>query len=227
MLFQGLNSNKLAHLLNGNRKRSYNIGMWNCRKGLVDKENLPTAKINDVNDFLRTNDLQVMCLIEADLHGMTSRIRRVNPITGKKIEENLKVENYRIVLPQSWQAHGQARVLLYVREDINLKVKPLAREKTDLPSVFCEIGKEKKTRVNFFYREWTSGVSELDDNGSQSERLKRQVNHWQTLHAGGRDTLILGDANLCALKWEEETFQNKELAFQIQEYMQRHQAIKW
>ena len=68
-------------------------GMWNCRKGLVDRKNLPTAKINDVKDFLRTNDLQVMCLIEADLHGMTSRIRSVNPITAKKIEENLKVEN--------------------------------------------------------------------------------------------------------------------------------------
>ena len=50
-------------------------------------------------------------MIEADLHGVTSRIRRVNPITAKKIEKNLKVENYRIVLPQSWQAHGQARIL--------------------------------------------------------------------------------------------------------------------
>ena len=88
-------------MLNGNRGRSYNIRMWNFRKGLVDKENLPTAKINDVKDFLRTNDLQAMCLIEADLHGITSRIRMVNPITSKKIEENLKVENYRIILPQS------------------------------------------------------------------------------------------------------------------------------
>ena len=153
-LFQGLSSNKIAHMINGNRGRSYNIGMWNCRKGLVDRENLPTAKMKDVKDFLGSNDLQVMCLIEADLHGMTSRIRRVNPITAKKIEENLKVENYRIVLPQSWQAPGQARILLYVREDLNLKVKPLARENADLPSVSCEIGvgKEKKTRVNFFYR---------------------------------------------------------------------------
>ena len=75
--------------------------MGNCRKGLVDRENLSTAKMKDVKDFLGSNDLQVMCLIEADLHGMTSRIRRVNPITAKKIEENLKVENYRIVLPQS------------------------------------------------------------------------------------------------------------------------------
>ena len=106
-------------------------------------------------------------------------MKQLCPITGNKMEENLKDENYRIVLPQSWQAHGQARILLYVREDINLKVKPLARENTDLPSVSCEkgVGREKRIRVNFFYREWTSGVSGLDDIGSQSERLKRQVNH--------------------------------------------------
>ena len=63
-----------------------------------------------------------------------------------------------------------------VREDINMKVKPLARENTDIPRVSCEIGggKEKKARINFFYREWTSGVSGLGDNGSQVERLKRQ-----------------------------------------------------
>ena len=34
-LFQGLSSNKLAHMLNGNRGRSYDIGMWNCRNCLL------------------------------------------------------------------------------------------------------------------------------------------------------------------------------------------------
>ena len=220
-MYQGVSSNKLAHMLNGNRSRSYNIGMWNCRKGLTNSENLPTEKIVDVKEFLESNDLQLLCLIEADLHGATSRVRRVKPLTGKEIEKNLKIENYKIILPQSWQHHGQARVLLYVRDDINLKVKPLARGDTDLPSVSCEIGvgREKKTRVNFFYREWTSGVSGLGDINSQTERLKRQIEHWKTLHTGGRDTIILGDANLCALKWEDENFQHKDLALQVQEYL--------
>ena len=55
-MFQGLSSNELAHMLNGNRNRSY------------DKENLPSVKINYVKDFLRTNYIQEICLIEADLH---------------------------------------------------------------------------------------------------------------------------------------------------------------
>ena len=166
-------------MLNGNKNRSYNIGMWNCRKDLINKENLPTTKIVDAKDFLSTNDLQILCPIEADLHGIISRVKRIKPMTSREIEENLKVENYKTLLQKSWQAHGQARILLYVRDDISLKVKPLTRSDTDLPSVACEIGvgREKKTRVNFFYREWTSGVSGLGDNGSQVERLKRQINH--------------------------------------------------
>ena len=68
-------------------------------------------------------------------------------------------------------------------------------------------------------RESTSGVSGLGDNGSQVERLKREISHWKTLHARGRDSIILGDANLCYLKWDEEDFQYKELALQVQEYI--------
>ena len=149
------------------------------------------------------------------------KLTRLKPLTDKEIEKNLKIENYKIILPQSWQHHGQARVLLYVREDINLKVKPLARGNTDLPSISCEIGvgREKKTRVHFFYREWTSGVSDLGVTNLQTKRLKRQIDHWKTLHTGGRDTIVLGDANLCALKWEEESFQYKDLALQVQEYL--------
>jgi hypothetical protein len=51
------------------------------------------------------------------------------------------------------------------------------------------------TRVKIFYREWTSGVSGLGDTSSQAERLKRQINHCKSLHTGGRDKLIMGDAN--------------------------------
>ena len=73
-----------------------------CRKGLTNKENLPTAKIVDVKDFLSTNDLQILCLIESDVHGITSRVRIIKPSTSREIEDNLKVENYKTLLPQTW-----------------------------------------------------------------------------------------------------------------------------
>jgi hypothetical protein len=62
-------------------------------------------------------------------------------------------------------------------------------------------------------------VSGLGDTSSQVERLERQISHWKTLHARGRDKIVSRDANLCALKWEEENFHYKELALQLQEYL--------
>jgi hypothetical protein len=91
-MYQGVSSNKLANMLNGNRSRSYNIGMWNCRKGLTKSENLPTEKIVVVKEFLESMDLQLLCLIEADLHGVTPRVRRVKPLTGREIEKQAGTE---------------------------------------------------------------------------------------------------------------------------------------
>ena len=104
---------------------------------------------------------------------------------------------------------------------MKIKMIPLARELTDLPCITCQIGtgKEKKTLVSFFYREWTSGVSGLAEASQQKERLKRQVQHWKTAQQGNKDTIVLEDANLCAHKWEDEGYPYKELAGQILDYL--------
>ena len=49
---------------------------------------------------------------------------------------------------------------MYIRNDVNYKRQIMLAE-TDLPNVTIEIslGKEKKTILNYFYREWTGGVT--------------------------------------------------------------------
>ena len=32
------NSNKLIHSLNGNKKNGYHVAVWNCRRGLIDRD---------------------------------------------------------------------------------------------------------------------------------------------------------------------------------------------
>ena len=70
---------------------------WNVelQEGPDKQRKSPNRKNVNVKDFLVTNDLQLLYLIEADLHGATSRVRTVKPITSKEIEENLKIENYK------------------------------------------------------------------------------------------------------------------------------------
>ena len=77
----GLGINKYARMVNGNRRQCYNIGLWNCRKGLIGESNLATEKMVEVEQFMREQKLHMLCLVESDLHGPQSRIRRRNPVT--------------------------------------------------------------------------------------------------------------------------------------------------
>ena len=95
------------------------------------------------------------------------------------------------------------------------------RECSDLPSITCEIGigREKNANVNLVYREWVSGVSGLSDFSVHTERLKRQIQCCKNHQNPNSDTVLLGDANLNALKWEDDNFKRKEMAKQIREYL--------
>ena len=153
-------------------------------------------------------------LIECDIHGSGSRIVRANPISTDTILANLKVDGYNIKLPQSWSSHNQSRIMVYVKEDIKVRWRELGAQDTDLPSISCEIGsgKESKTVVNFFYREWKSGVSGLDDTTSQVDRLNRQISYWKTLYNTGNDVVIMGDANVCSFKWNDASYAHKHVS---------------
>ena len=71
-------------------------------------------------------------------------------------------------------------MLVYAKEELKVCEKQLEASLNDLPILTFEIGLglEKKTLVNFFYREFTSGVTGLNTEQDQVERLKRMINHW-------------------------------------------------
>ena len=79
--YQNRTINTYFRVINGNCGCSYNIGMWNWRKGLVDVENQATYKMVEVKKFIKEHNLHLLCLVESGLHGPPSRIRRRNPIT--------------------------------------------------------------------------------------------------------------------------------------------------
>ena len=213
--------NKLMHILMGNRRLGYQLAAWNCRKGLLLQDNTPSEKVEEIKHLLHSHNLHILGVIESDLHGSSSRVKRAKPLTTNDLLENLHIEGYEIKLPLSWQAYGQARILLYVKENVNVKMRVISKQDSDLQSISCEIGlgREKKSCVNFFYREWTGGVSGLSDMDSQLDRLTRQVRHWKSLYTGGRDVTILGDANLCAFKWNDASYQYKSLSDITQDFL--------
>ena len=197
------------------------MGMWNCRKGLIDMNYEATSKFEEVKQFLIKRKLHMLCLIETDLHGTMSRHRRTVTLTKNDIYSVLGISGYNIYLPSTWKRHGQARILVYAKEELNINEKQLEASLTDLPILSFEIslGKEKKTIVNFFYREFTSGVTGLKTSQEQLERLNRMIKHWKILMDSNKDVVCLGDANLCAMKWNDSNYQFKEHAETVQTFL--------
>ena len=57
----------------------------------------------------------------------------------------------------------ESSIIMYVKDGMRVKMRELHNQDSDLPSISCEIGvgREMKTCANFYYREWTGGVSGL------------------------------------------------------------------
>ena len=191
--YSGVTPNVLTHAITGNKKIGYNVAIWNCRKGLLKGDGSPSAKVTDIQLYLQKHNLDLFGVIESDLHSSESRIYRKHPLSTSEIHQKLHIDGYSLLRPQSWYSHGQARVIGYVRECLKIKERKINRADSDLPSISIElgIGREKKTCFNLFYREFTGGISGLKDVNSQKDRLTRQIDHWKSLYAGGKDFCVL------------------------------------
>ena len=118
---------------NGNKPRGYNLGVWNCRRGLIDEKGVASSKLEEARQFLLKKKLHMLCLIETDLHSKMSRSGRRNTVTRKEIEVILGIPGFRIYLPATWKQHGQARLMVYAREELKVNEKILEASLTDLP----------------------------------------------------------------------------------------------
>ena len=213
--------NVLMKILDGNGKNSYMIASWNCRRGLVCSNKLPTAKLVEIKSFLYESKLDLLCVIESDIYGEKSTNLARQKLTQAEAEWALSVHGYKVFFPKSWYVHGVARIIIYAKQELKVIVKNESIASSDLPTFTSEIsfGQERKTIVSYFYREFTGAVSGLKDKQSQKERLRRQINNWKNLCQSNKDVVILGDANLCAKKWELDDYHEKEIADMVRHFL--------
>ena len=213
--------NTILHSLFGNRRVGYKIGLWNCRKKLISESDFDTCKLVDIKNFFNKHNPHIFCIVESDIFGFNSDCSRNNKYSTEDVISKLAIEGYKIVLPKSWTHFGQARILVYIKEDVKVKIVEDDPGNHDLPSITMEIGlgREKRTIINFFYREWQGGISKLNSQASQSERLDRLVNHWKGLSSSNKDVLILGDANLCAYRWNDDDYNLKNLSNIVHDFL--------
>ena len=155
-------ANKLQHSINRNRQRKgIKNCTWNCNKGLVDNLGKATSKLGDVNYFILTNKLEVMAINEAGLHGKRSQTIHTTPMTTSNFHLELAIPGYKILLPDSRVHHNIARILIYVKSDINIELVRTQTFTTDLQLItfMARKGADARTVFSYFYREFTGGLS--------------------------------------------------------------------
>ena len=189
----GLN-NKVCHCINGNRsKEGLIVASWNCGRAVM-------RKIEDIKLFIEKYKPHLVAISEADLHSPNST-KRVTKFSKEEIFETLKIDGYTILLPDTWSLYNQARIIVFASHEINIKQREVPESVRELPNITLEVGRgrERKSLINFFYREWTNGINGDDSTEGQIERFADQVNYWRVLSSENKDLMLLGDANYCAL----------------------------
>ena len=60
-------------------------------------------------------------------------------LSTKQLNKKLEIPEYKLILPDSWAKYNVARVIVYVKDDIKVKVKHLAEENDHIQSIQLEI----------------------------------------------------------------------------------------
>ena len=218
----GVSINKIQKIINGNRRIiGYKLAVWNCSRGLIQDDF--STKLVEIKQFINTRRPHCFGIIESDLFNHQSQANRHRKYSSSEIREKLKIDGYNIEFPSSWYTHGQARLICYVLDEIKYRRKHLNDGLEHIPSITLEVGQGKatKTTVHYYYREWTNGVTGESDNASQLVQLQQHVGQWEALVRSGRKFISLGDANVCAMHWNDPNFRNKNLSTQIQTFLLR------
>lgn len=161
------NVNKICHILYGNRTNlGYKYFSWNCDRALISQN-----KIEDIKITANRHKPHFMGIAEVDLrrNENNSDDNNNNEMSTEQLFDKFKIEGYKIILPNSWIKHDKARIFVYVNDELNIKVINLKDNESHLQSIVIEVGfGRSKTHIfNYYYREWKSCVTGLNDLASQ------------------------------------------------------------
>ena len=215
----GKNINKIAKIVYGDRwKNGYKFALWNCGRGLLNED--LSVKLIEIKQFIEAKRPHCFGIVESDLFGLNYDQNR-KKFTTSVIREQLGINGYKLELPTSWDTYGQARIICYVSENIKYSRKYLNDGNDHIPTITLEVGQGKasQTVVHYYYREWKNGVTGESDSTCQLEQLKQHISQWESLIRTGKKFIALGDANVCAMHWNEPNFRHKMLSNEIQTFL--------
>ena len=148
-------NNSVAKCTNGNRQ-SVKKGVKNLHLNIRSLVN----KVFEVKNIIKEERPHIFGLSECELRK-----------GGNLDESKLRIPGYTILYPKSWESHGFARVIVYVKK--NLEFEQVMEFDDDLvQAVWVRAGFKGQRKVYYchFYREHTSTLG--NSMASQKQHLK-------------------------------------------------------
>ena len=138
MSYSYMNNNSTIHALNGNRRRTgYRLSFWNCIRRLINRASEETNKFVDIKCFIQKHKPHVLGIIESDIYSPTGKRQK---FSTNEVKEKLKIEGYKLVFPETWNQHEQARIIAFISDDVVFKQKKEDSKYNELPNITLEIG---------------------------------------------------------------------------------------
>ena len=173
-------ANYRARMLNGNIKR----GIKNMHINIRSLYN----KMSEVKNLILREKPHILGISEAEL---------------KKTHHNvnsLKVPGYELLMPASWEVHGRARVVVYIKKSLQYEHLPVLQH-PDVQTVWLRAGFKNTKKIYFShqYREHTSTLG--SSIASQRKALEKMLAQWEDAVAHDNpdqpnEVHIAGDMNL-------------------------------
>ena len=121
-------------------------------------------------------------------------------------EKDYKIKGFKTILPLKKVITQKTRLSMLIDENKdNIQVREDLMS-NEFPSIWCEEKREngKNVLICGFYREWSSeGIRSAEAQRKSVSLFTKQI---ELASKENKSVIILGDANLCALKWEYPEF---------------------
>ena len=155
-----LTPNFLTRYLYGNKQRK---GILNFHLNIRSLKN----KVNEVENIVKNEMPHIFGVSEAELD------------KSNATENDLKIPGYKILFPKSWHSHGYARVVVYIKNNLNYEqVEALEdssfqsiwlkyNQKNGSPIYFCHAYREhlqeftmsyQKSKLEMFLKQWENAL---------------------------------------------------------------------
>ena len=189
-LLSGKIMNKLVRTYNGNIGVGTNVKILHWNGGAKQWKN----KLLEIESLLVEMDPDLCFVSEANLWENTEAIDK-------------EIPGYKLIVPNTMTSLGHARLVLVVKQDIDVQIITDKIEK-EAAMIWVKIGRNRnnKTLIGGIYRQHQL-LGMADENLTRKQLLQRQeirwsriVRRWRTLSRGTK-CVVLGDLNLDYFKW--------------------------